>query len=71
MPSRYIDVEIDLADFSDDELIDELEDRGITVENTPEEPRDILYNIWHLRRTNQPYDHLMDDLLYLTIGKLV
>jgi hypothetical protein len=70
--SLYKDVEVlvdvDLDEFDDDDLLDEIASRGLGVSA---ESKDIITQIWQLRRTNQPYDHLMDDLIYDTIGKLV
>ena len=62
-----VEVDIDLDDFDDDDLLDELASRGLSASS---ESKDIIEKIWLLRRTNQSYDHLMDDLIYDTIGKL-
>lgn len=68
-----VDVEVDLDEWDDDELIEELESRGFNVgeHSDPETSKDLLEKIWQLRRTNQPYDHLMDPLIYNLLGKLI
>lgn len=70
--SVYKDVEVlidvDLDEFDDEDLLDEIASRGMTVSSNSQQ---IITQIWQLRRTNQPYDHLMDELIYDTIGKLV
>lgn len=70
--SLYKDVEVlidvDLDEFDDEDLLDEIASRGMTVSSNSQQ---IITQIWQLRRTNQPYDHLMDELIYDTIGKLV
>ena len=66
--SKEIDVDVDIEEFDDNDLLDEIESRGLGMSS---ESIKIIEKIWQLRRTNQPYDHLMDDLIGSTIGKLV
>ena len=66
--SKEIDIDVDIEEFDDDDLLDELESRGLGMSS---ESIKIIEKIWQLRRTNQPYDHLMDDLIGSAIGKLV
>lgn len=40
------EVQIDLADFSDEELIAEMQDRGIRVLNSDDELNDMLDNLY-------------------------
>lgn len=74
MPSIYVEksveVQVDLKDFSDGDLIEELECRNISIDY-PEDTKEILEKIWMLRRSGQPYDHLMDDFLYRALGVLI
>ena len=63
-----VEIDVDLDEFDDGDLLDELASRGLSI---PSDGIEIVEKIWQLRRTNQPYDHLMDDLIYDTIGKLV
>lgn len=63
-----VEVDVDLEEFEDEELLDELASRGMAISS---ESTSIIEQIWQLRRTNQPYDHLMDDLIYDTIGKII
>lgn len=62
-----VEIDVDLEDFEADDLQDELERRGIAVSTDTTE---LLEKIWQLRRLEQPYDHLMDELIYNTIGKI-
>jgi hypothetical protein len=66
--SKEIDIDVDIEEFDDHDLLDELESRGLGMSS---ESIKIIEKIWQLRRTNQPYDHLMDDLIGSAIGKLV
>jgi hypothetical protein len=75
MRSYYREVEIDLNDFEDDELLDELEERGIINNNHDKELLDeikrSLDSIWVKRRVGQDYQKELDDLMYYTLGKVV
>lgn len=75
--SRYItttvDVDVDLSDFDDDDLIDEIESRGLNF-NTKgvdgDSMRMLLEIIWLKKRTGQPFDSDLDLLIYNGLGKL-
>ena len=76
MPYIYkeVEVEIELEDFSDDELIEELERRGLDY-NTQgvdgDEMREILEKIWLKRRQGQEYQRELDQLIWGVLGKIV
>lgn len=70
--SRYVEVEIDLEDFGDDELISELEARGYKIDTEADgESDDLIDKIYHARRQGKPYDHLLDEYLYIMNGRAV
>jgi hypothetical protein len=67
---KDIEVEIDLDDFSDKDLIDELESRGTYTPFMGD--ADVLIDkIFHARRQGKPYDHLLDQYLYEVTGRVV
>ncbi|MEY4331953.1 MAG: hypothetical protein RLZZ196_691 [Bacteroidota bacterium] len=74
--SKYIttEVEVELDSFDDDELIEELDRRGIDY-NTKgvdaDEMRALLEQIWQHRRTGQNYQRELDQLIYGILGKIV
>lgn len=76
MPYRYVtaEVEVDLADFDTDDLIEELESRGVDY-NTQgvdgDEMRSVLEQVWLRRRQGQDYQAQLDSLIYGVLGKLV
>jgi hypothetical protein len=76
MPYVYkeVEVEIELEDFSDDELIEELERRGLDY-NTQgvdgDEMRLVLEQIWQKRRCGQDYQKELDRLIWGVLGKIV
>ncbi len=71
-------ISIDLRDFGDDDIIEEVARRNLEKEISKDD-RQALYDsyilliqeIYERRRTNQNYDVLLDKLIYLTIGKIL
>lgn len=76
MPYKYVtaEVEVDLADFDTDDLIEELERRRLDY-NTQgvdgDEMRGVLEQVWLRRRQGQDYQAQLDSLIYGVLGKLV
>ena len=73
--SSYVKVDVDLDDFDNDELIEILEGKGYKVNKTSEYNNvdDVILTInklYHLRRTGQDYDQVLDHLIYTAIGKI-
>ena len=64
---KEVEVEFDLADLDDEKLIEELQSRKIIVSDTNE----TLNQIWLCRKLSVPYEHLVDKLIYDTLGKIV
>lgn len=72
--STYVDVDVDLSEIEDDELLDELESRGLDM-NTKfvdgDQMRGILEAIWLKRRSGKDYQKELDDMIYYGLGKIV
>lgn len=64
---KEVEVEFDLADLEDEELIKELKSRNLPSFNSQE----ILNEIWLCRKLSVPYEHLVDKLIYETLGKII
>jgi hypothetical protein len=73
MPTVYTEVEVDveLADFDTDDLIEELESRGKGMEVASQTGTELLTTIYLKRRLGQDYQRELDDLIYLGIGKII
>jgi len=73
MPIVYTHVEVDveLDDFEDDDLIEELEKRGKGLEFASQSGTDLITAIYLKRRLGKDYQRELDDLIYLAIGKIV
>ena len=66
----YISVDIDLSDIDTEDLIEELEIRKADyVSSGGRLP--LLESIWLKRRNGQPYDDLLDKLIYTELGKVL
>ena len=68
-----MEVDVDLEDFDTDDLIHELERRGCdynTQDVDGDANREILDQIYHLRRTGQDYQQQLDTLIWNIVGRL-
>ncbi len=76
MPMKYVtaEVEVDLSEFDTDDLIEELENRGMDY-NTKyvdgEEMRVLLEKIWQKRRIGKDYQQELDGLIRGVLGKVI
>ena len=63
-----VEVDVDLSEFSDQDLIDELETRnGGALDNNI----DLIRQIYELHRTNQDYSKQLNELFYTILGRAV
>ena len=65
-----VEVDVDLADFDTDDLVEELESRGAGTTDYGD-GRELLTAIWLKRRMGQDYQTELDQLIYNGIGKIV
>jgi hypothetical protein len=72
MPLVYkeVEVEVDLDDFDDYELIDELERRGTGVMEYGN-GTEVLQKIYEKRRLGQDYQQELDQLIWLGLGRFI
>jgi hypothetical protein len=72
MPLVYkeVEVDVDLEDFDDDELLEELERRGTGVMDYGN-GKDVLMSIYEKRRLGKDYQQELDHLIWLGLGKIV
>lgn len=69
--STYVDVDVDLDEFDDDELLDELERRNIQPDgwDNPENTKDLVYKMYEKVRLNQNIDEELREFFWRTIGR--
>lgn len=65
--SKYvdIDVDVDLSDFEDEDLLEEISNRNLSYAN-----HELLETIYHKRRLSQNFDKELDELIYSAIGRI-
>ena len=66
----YISVDIDLSEIDTADLIEELEIRKTDYVSLGGR-LSLLESIWLKRRNGQPYDDLLDKLIYTELGKVL
>lgn len=64
-------VDVDLEDFDTDDLIEELESRGLGMEVSTQTGTELITAIYQKRRLGQDYQRELDELIYLGIGRIV
>lgn len=64
-----VEVEVDLADFETDELIEELESRDEMID-MKYNIDSIVESIYNLKRNNRSYDKEVSDLIYNVLGRI-
>ena len=71
---KEVEVDVDLDDFDDDDLIEEVERRGLDLNSTyisGDEMRELLTKVWQYRREGRDYQRELDQLIWYGIGKMV
>ena len=67
----YVEVDVELTDFDTDDLIEELESRGMGMEVASQSGTELVTAIYEKRRLGQDYQRELDELIYIAIGKIV
>lgn len=68
---KEIEIDVELDDFSDDDLIEELERRGKGLEIGSWESSELLTRIYEKRRLGKDYQQELDELIYQNIGRIL
>lgn len=70
---KYVDIDVDMDDFEDDDIIEEAERRGLSITGirTPGDNKDLLQTIFEKRRTGQDFASELDQLIYNGLGRLL
>ena len=66
-----VEVDVDLEEFDTDDLLEELDLRGALPPEGNVDAKDLIEQIYYLRRQGQAYEHLMDSLMYSVLGRIV
>lgn len=66
-----VEVEVDLDEFDDEDIIEEMERRKLSVgPASPEEARELLEAIYYKRVMNKDFTAELDRYFYLTLGRI-
>ena len=65
-----VEVEVDLDEFDDDDIIEEMERRNLSVVASPDEARRLLEDIYYKRVMNKDFAAELDRYFYLTLGRV-
>lgn len=73
MPTVYTEIEVDvnLDDFDDEDLIEELERRGKGLEIADTNGSELVETIHQKRRLGKDFTRELDELIYIVTGKIV
>lgn len=74
MPYVTVDVDVNLDEFDDNDLLDEIKHRNLSIYNDSvyfDQMTEIITAIWQKRREGGEYQKEIDDLIYYGIGKIV
>ena len=67
-----VEVDVDLADFDTEDLLEELESRGELPVDSRYDAKDLLTSIWLKRRVGRlDYQIELDQLIYAGLGRIV
>jgi hypothetical protein len=66
-----VEVEVDMDDFSDEDLLEELESRNIQADgwDNPENTKELVYKMYEKKRLNQNIDEELREFFWRTIGR--
>jgi hypothetical protein len=65
-----VEVDVELSEFETDDLIEELESRGVGATDYGD-GKDVLLSIYEKRRLGQDYQQELDQLIWLGLGRIV
>lgn len=69
-----VEVDVDLGDFDTDDLVEELESRGLDYNTNGvdgDDMRETLEAVWYKRRLGKDYQEELDRLIWGVLGKLI
>lgn len=69
---KYVEVDVDMDDFEDSDILEEMERRGLgTAVASPSDNLELLKLIFQKRRTGQTFEQELDQLIYNGLGRIV
>jgi hypothetical protein len=69
---KYVDIDVDMDDFDDNDILEEMERRGLgAAVASPGDNLELLQSIFQKRRTGQEFDSELDQLIYNSLGRIL
>lgn len=68
---KYIDIDVDMDDFEDNDILEEMERRGLGTVASPGDNLALLESIFQKRRTGQSFEQELDQLIYNSLGRIL
>jgi hypothetical protein len=65
-----VEVEIDLDDFTDEDIREEYEYRNLGTDMGVDERKDLLEEIYYLKAKGQDYDAKLQEYIYDVLGRI-
>ena len=69
-----VEVDVDISEFDTEDLLDELESRGAGTMGHgtgPYDSKELVEQIWMLRRNGKDYQRQLDNLVYNVTGHVI
>lgn len=67
---KEVEIDVDLSDFDDEDLIQELEDRGKMVDGGDTSSGELIKSIYEKRKLGLDYEEEIRELIYNVLGKI-
>jgi hypothetical protein len=65
-----VEVDVDLSEFDTEDLVEELESRGVGTSEFGD-GKEVLTAIYERRRLGQDYQRELDELIFMGLGKII
>ena len=66
-----VEVDVDLEEFDTDDLLEELEERGALPPEGNVNAKELVEQMYYLHRQGQDCTHMLDQLFYSVLGRIV
>ena len=67
----YVTVDVELDEFSDDDLIEEMDRRGLGAEVNDSTASELIGVIYEKRRQGKDFERELDQLIYQVTGRVL
>ena len=68
---KEVEVDVDLSDFDDQDLIDELDKRGLGAEINSSTAFELIQEIYQKRRLGKDFESELGQLIYQVTGRVI